>query len=172
LLFAGCRDAGIGGTGEMVVPRETLRDIEGADPGKFAVAPATTVPSTQPSTRASTQPLKDVQLTLEEVRQLALQNNLDLKVDALPPAISKQNLSANEAEFESLSPTSIDYSTFDTPTATSSKGRREQLSASRPACACRCARAARSTGAPFSRSETDNQFRTLNPRTTRTSPRR
>src|SRR4051794_18741486 len=79
LTFAGCRDAGIGGTGEIVVPRETLRDIEGADPGKFAVTPATTVPSTQPSTRASTQPLKDVQLTIEEVRQLALQNNLDLK---------------------------------------------------------------------------------------------
>src|SRR5687767_7604954 len=101
--IAGCRDAGLGGTGEIVVPRETLRDIEASDPADFAVAPPTTAPTTLPNTRpASTQPLQDVRLSIEEVRRLALQNNLDLKVTLFAPSISRENLNAAEAEFESI----------------------------------------------------------------------
>jgi len=163
-LFAGCRDAGIGGTGEMVVPRQTLREIEAVDPANYVVATPSTTPSTQPSTRASTQPLKDVKLTIEEVRRLALQNNLDLKVSLFSPAISKQNLNANEAAFESIFTGSIDYSTFDTPTASELEGSQGNNLRVAPG-----VRIPLRTGgeirldAPFSRSETDNQFSTLNP---------
>src|SRR5688572_27317007 len=86
-IIVGCRDAGIGGTGEVVVPRATLRDIEVSTPSDFSLAPPTTAPTTLPSTRpASTQPLTDVKLTIEEVRRLALQNNLDLRVELFSPA--------------------------------------------------------------------------------------
>jgi len=160
-----CRDAGIGGTGEIVVPRETLREIETSDPADFAVAPPTTAPTTLPSTRpASTQPLKDVKISIEEVRRLALQNNLDLKVTLFAPAISRQNLNVSEADFESLFTASVDYSTFDTPTATQLEGSQGNNVRISPG-----VRVPLRTGgeirldAPFSRSETDNQFSTLNP---------
>jgi outer membrane protein TolC len=167
-LFAGCRDAGIGGTGEIVVSRERLHDIEAINPSDYATAPPpTTVPSTLPtlpSTRSTTQPLKDVKLTLEDVRRLALQNNLDLKVELYSPPISKQNLNATEAEFESLFTTTVDYSTFDQVTSSElegSQGNNENITPGltvplRTGGQIRLA-------APLSRSETDNQFSTLNP---------
>src|SRR5687768_2060571 len=118
-LMTGCRDAGRGGTGEIVVPRATLREIEASNPSDFSVAPPTTAPSTLPNTRpASTQPLEDVKLSIEQARQLALQNNLELKVTLFSPAIARESLNAAEAEFESLFTASADYGTTDQPTAT------------------------------------------------------
>ncbi|MEA2709384.1 MAG: outer membrane protein [Phycisphaerales bacterium] len=164
-LLPGCRDAGRGGTGEIVVPRETLREIESSDPADFALAPPTTAPTTLPSTRpAATQPLRDVKLTIEEVRQLALKNNLDLHVDLFAPAIARENLNAAEAGFESLFTSSIDYSTSDTPTATQLEGSQGKNLRIAPG-----VRVPLRTGgeirfdAPISRSETNNQFSTLNP---------
>ena len=164
---AGCRDAGMGGTGEIVVPHQALREIDMVDPAEFAVAPPTTMPTTMPATlptRATTQPVRDVPLTLAEVRRLALQNNLDLKVELFAPAIARQNLSVAQAEFESLFTTSVDYGTFDTPTATQLEGSQGNNASVRPG-----VRVPLRTGgeirldAPFSRNETDNEFATLNP---------
>ena len=164
--FAGCRDAGIGGTGERVVSREVLRQIETSNLEESAVAPPTTVPTTLPSTRAATttQPLKEVNLTIEEVRRLALQHNLDLTVELYTPAISRENLNAAEAEYEALFTGSVNYSTFDTPTSTELEGSQGNNFSATPGL-----RIPLRTGgeirleAPISRSETDNQFSTLNP---------
>src|ERR1700760_433435 len=56
----GCKDIGRGGTGEMVVPEDVLREIKTVEPENFATTPPTTAPSTMPTTRATTQPLHDV----------------------------------------------------------------------------------------------------------------
>src|SRR5258706_12576026 len=49
-FMTGCfESAGIGGTGEIVVPKERLRDVEPFDPAKMAATqPATTQPATRP----------------------------------------------------------------------------------------------------------------------------
>src|SRR5438552_2875345 len=80
---AGCKDIGQGGTGEMVVPESELREIKTVEPEQFATTPPTTAPSTMPTTRASTQPLRDVPMTVDDVRRLAVQNNLDIKVEVI-----------------------------------------------------------------------------------------
>ena len=75
------------------MPQQTLRRIDPLDERGLA----TTSPTTEPTTRPAPLGAVEVPLTLERVRQLTLQNNLDLKVDLLTPTISKQNLSAEEA---------------------------------------------------------------------------
>src|SRR5688572_571695 len=73
LWLTGCvGDAGTGGTGEYVVPRTTLRDIDGATVGDFAspsTQPAPWIPTTM---RAATQPVEEVRMTIEEARAAAL----------------------------------------------------------------------------------------------------
>ena len=83
----------------MVVPKQQLREIRGMDLNQVAtILPATTEPSTQPAT----QPTTEVTITLDEVRQMALENNLDLKVELLNPTIAQTQVSEEQARFESL----------------------------------------------------------------------
>src|SRR5688500_15724776 len=95
LALAGC-DArlGTGGTGEYVVPQSHLREIRPLDldavsrPRPPETAPTTrgdSAQATQPSTSPASQPAapREVPLTLVEVRRLALENNLDLKIELL-----------------------------------------------------------------------------------------
>src|SRR5205814_2680669 len=89
---AGCRDIGKGGTGEMVVPESTFRDIKTVEPSEFASTPPTTAPSTLPTTRATTQPYKKVSLGIADVRRIALTNNLDLQVELYNPALARESL--------------------------------------------------------------------------------
>src|SRR5690242_14447846 len=116
LLGGGCRDIGRGGTGEMVVPRRTLRQIDASTPddfGRVSLVP----PTTLPSTRATTQPLEKVDLTLADVRELALRNNLDLQVERISPALARESISAEEARYEALFTTGVDYASNDSPSA-------------------------------------------------------
>src|SRR2546423_10120681 len=94
----GCfESAGKGGPGDIVVPREKLQQINNFDPA------AASRPSSRPgaASRPSTAPAQ-VQLTIEECRRFALQNNLDLRVELLNPTIARESLSAEEARFEAL----------------------------------------------------------------------
>src|SRR4051812_31982863 len=92
LVVAGCTfNAGRGGTGELVVPRERLRAVEPAtmeqiesSAPKAAKANLTTLPTTLP---APLQEQREVSLTIEEARRLALENNLDLRVELFEPAV-------------------------------------------------------------------------------------
>jgi len=111
----GCKDIGKGGTGEMVVPESELRDIKTVEPAQFATAPPTTAPSTMPSTRHSDQPLRDVPMTVDDVRRLAVQNNLDIKVQVINPSVSKESLSAEEAAYEWTFNTDAGFSSTDQP---------------------------------------------------------
>jgi outer membrane protein len=91
--------------------------VETVDIGRFATTAPTTRPSTLPSTRALEQPPHEVPLTVEDVRKLSLENNLDLKVELYNPSIARETLNEEEARFEALFTTDASYSSNDTPFA-------------------------------------------------------
>lgn len=96
----------------MEIPGETIHEInvielEEADETE-------TVESKIPA-----QELSEITLSLEECRALALQNNLELRVELIEPTINKEGIKQAEAKFEpSFSGDSI-YSKVDTPTSSS-----------------------------------------------------
>src|SRR5213075_3039605 len=105
IILPGCfQNFGTGGTGERVIPPEQLREIHRTNLDELsAAAPATQHASTQPTTDPTSRPVAErIELSIEQARQWALSNNLDLKVELLNPTIARASLSAEEARFESL----------------------------------------------------------------------
>jgi outer membrane protein len=109
-----------------------------------------------------------VPLTIYEARQLALANNLDLRVELFNPAIAQESVNEEEARYESLFTTTVNYGKSDSPSANSVT---EQLEGNqsnnlniRPGL-----RVPLRTGgtiqleAPIGRSETDSTSALLNP---------
>ena len=118
VIFTGCADdIGRGGTGELVVARPVLREVEAVEPAQFATSQPTTIPSTLPTTRSLPEAAVERPMTISEARQLALQNNLDLRVDLFNPTIVRENINQEEARFESLFTGTIDYAKTDSPSA-------------------------------------------------------
>lgn len=156
LFLTGCgNDAGIGGTGELVIPAQILREVNAFEPAK--------APASQPTAKPTTAPAQ-VELSIEQCRRFALQNNLDLKVDLLNPTIARQSLSAAEAQYETLFVANSSYGTTDAATAstlTSSQSKTVHFDAG--------AQIPLRTGGvinlslPVDRFESNNRFSTLNP---------
>jgi len=67
-------------------------------------------------------PAKEVSLTLEQCRALALEHNLDIKVQLIAPAIAAKKVSEQEARFEAAFFSNLTYSRTDTPTSTTLSG--------------------------------------------------
>jgi len=67
-------------------------------------------------------PASEVNLTLEQCRALTLENNLDIKVQLIAPAIAAQKVSEQEARFEAAFFSNLTYSKTDTPTSTTLSG--------------------------------------------------
>ena len=63
-------------------------------------------------------PPKQLEFTLEQCRALTLENNLDLKVQLISPAIAAEKVSEEEAKFEAAFFTNISYTKTDTPVST------------------------------------------------------
>ncbi|WP_428939396.1 TolC family protein [Fontivita pretiosa] len=161
-----CRDFGTGGTGEIVVPRDRLRTIEQVELADLSSSPPTTMPATLPTTLPATAPAEvpEVAITLEEVRQMALANNLDVQVELLSPTIARESLSEVEAQFESLFRLNSDYGVSDTPTASQLAGSNvKDLSISPGLVLPLRTGGTVQLAVPMSRLETNNQFSTLNP---------
>ncbi len=109
-------------------------------------------------------PPHDMELTIEECRAAALENNLDLKVQLLNPTISKEGITQAEAQFESVFFSNLSWSKTDSPTASTLSGSStESISTDFGV------RVPLRTGGtltfdlPFNSFETDNSFSTLNP---------
>jgi len=62
-------------------------------------------------------PPKELKLNLEQCRALTLENNLDLKVQLISPAIAAEKISEQEAAFEAAFSTNLNFSKTDTPSA-------------------------------------------------------
>jgi len=126
ILHCGCiSHFGTGGTGEIVIADPRLHEVHTLDL-QPATRPATAEPTSQPNTQAATRPTSlpatrpaaQVPISIEQCRQWALQNNLDLRVDLLNPTIARENLSEEEARFESLFTGGIDFSSINSPNVT------------------------------------------------------
>lgn len=117
LLFVsvcGCQDElGTGGTGELIVPNQRLRELE----------PIALSAASQPSTQPATAPAEEA-LSIEQCRQFALQNNLDLKVELLNPTIARTALTAEQARFEAVFFSSVNYASSRTLTGPGTAGPR------------------------------------------------
>jgi len=63
-------------------------------------------------------PPRELELTLEQCRALTMENNLDLKVQLISPAIAAERVSEEEARFEAAFFSNMGYAKTDTPVAT------------------------------------------------------
>ncbi len=110
--LSGCDDDGYY---EFKAPVEKLRQIETLDLDAVKAEVDSKVDINEV-------PPEDVNLTLEYCRALALENNLNIKVQLIAPAIAAQKVSEQEARFESAFFTNLTYSKTDTPVSTTLSG--------------------------------------------------
>jgi len=68
------------------------------------------------------EPPEEMEVTLEQCRALTLENNLDIKVQLINPAIAAERVNQQEAQFESAFSANINYMKTDTPTSTTLTG--------------------------------------------------
>ncbi len=97
---------------EMKVPPEKLRQID-----TLELTASEAEPDKQPDAAAA-EPPEQMDLTLEQCRAWALENNLGLKAELISPVIAAEALSAEEAKFEASFFTNIQYSKTDRPVGT------------------------------------------------------
>jgi outer membrane protein len=144
------------------VPLERLRRIEVAPLDQLA-KPASD-PTQTPPTKDRFVGLATAPLTLEEARASALERNLDLKVQLVNPEIAAENIRQERARFEALFTTRALWSETDSPTASTLASAQQKLGQIEPG-----VRIPLRTGGtanvslPVARTETNNQFSTLNP---------
>ena len=116
ILFAGCEKPAVDGYYyEIRTEPQRLRQIETLDLENMQTEKTS-------RTDANQVPPKQLEITLEQSRALALENNLDLKVQLINPAVAAQKVSEEEARFEWAFFSNISYSKTDTPTSTTLTG--------------------------------------------------
>jgi outer membrane protein TolC len=158
VALPGCKDDfGAGSTGELVVPQHKLHDVEHIEMDRYA--------TTRPATLPTSLPVREsVDLTIEQVRRDALENNLDLKVQLFDPTLAREALNAERAKFEAVFTTDLNYARTDSATASQLNNSQSEFWSLNPAVEIPL----RTGGtirldAPQRRSEVENQFSTLNP---------
>jgi outer membrane protein len=113
-LLSSCEQlSGDGNSCQTRIAPETTRQIETLQLQKAKVqekAPAEVNDVNQA-------PSKELKLTLEQCRALTLENNLDLKVQLINPAIAAERVSEQEAQFEAAFYANSTLSKTDTPVA-------------------------------------------------------
>ncbi|MGB2808686.1 MAG: TolC family protein [Sedimentisphaerales bacterium] len=108
-LLAGCEQMPAGEKYyEIKIPPEKLRHIETLDLTKVEESERTDINEVKV-------PPEELELTLEQCRALAMENNLDLKVQLISPAIAAERVSEEEARFEAAFFSNINYSKTDMP---------------------------------------------------------
>jgi outer membrane protein len=108
-LLAGCEQMPAGEKYyEVKIPPEKLRDIETLELAKAQDCEL-------PDANEVKVPPEELELTLEQCRALAMENNLDLKVQLISPAIAAERVSEEEAKFEAAFFSNINYSKTDMP---------------------------------------------------------
>jgi outer membrane protein len=95
---------------EFFVPQEEVRQIDVIDLEEAAEEKPDTVDVVEPE-------ISELELSLEECRALALENNLDLRVQLINPSIAREGISQEEAKFDATFTGNVNYAKTDTPTA-------------------------------------------------------
>ncbi len=113
ILFAGCDQFSKKDPYAHKIPPEKLRKIE-----TLTLKEATVEEDVRPDINDVNEvPAEELELSLEQCRALTLENNLDLKVQLISPAIAAERVSEEEARFESAFTSNVNYVKQDTPTA-------------------------------------------------------
>lgn len=146
-----------------VVPVETLRSVSTLRLEDYARPADDSAPPLQepPDPFAG---LERLQVTIEQCRAWALQHNMDLQVALVEPTIQQVGLSEEEAKFEAIFRTRMRYSDIDNAVATELENSQAQILDITPGVTIPL----RTGGTiaidlPINRTETNNQFTTLNP---------
>jgi len=151
----------------MVVPVERLRSV-----GTLTLSDYT-APGDEDVTyrRLADDPLSDpyanleqLDVSIEQCRAWTIENNLDLQVSLIDPTIQRERQSEEEAKFESTFFIDTNYFDQDAPTSTELEGSQADFFDLTPGVSIPL----RSGGTavvslPTNRTETNNQFSTLNP---------
>jgi outer membrane protein len=93
---------------DIEVPQAKLRQIETLELEEAE-------PNEAPMADANEAPPAELELSLEQCRALALQNNLQLKADLINPTIAAERLSEEEAKFEASFFANATYNRSDNP---------------------------------------------------------
>ncbi len=108
--------------------------------------------------------LEQVSVSVEQCRAWTLENNLDLRVSLIEPVIAAENVGMEEAAFEAVFFTNMNFSSFDQPTDSTLSGNQFESFSATPGVRVPLRSGGQITlDFPINRSETDNQFTTLNP---------
>lgn len=108
--------------------------------------------------------LEKVPVDIEQARAWTLANNLDLQVALITPTIEREALSGEEAKFESLFRTRVRYNDTDSPTSSTLSNNQAQVFDIVPGVDIPLTTGGTATvELPINRTETNNQFTTLNP---------
>ena len=95
-------------------PKEQTGPIEAFRPEELLLSePTTSKSNTSPETDIT--PPKELPLTLEECRSMALENNLALQAQLIAPSIAEASLRAAEAKFEAAFTTNLGFYRSDLP---------------------------------------------------------
>ena len=112
LLLAGCEQfPGDEDFYEIKIAPGKLRQIETLD-----LEQAEAAENDRPDVNQT--PPKELKFTLEQCRALTLENNLDLKVQLISPAIAAERVDEEQAAFEAAFFSNLTFSKTDTPSAT------------------------------------------------------
>lgn len=170
LLVSGCAGVFDGGEPRVSVDPQRLREIEPLQLADLSKSTQTIEEAREqflksaPGVRRPEDAPVRLELSIEECRALALQHNLDLAVQLLDPTIARENITQEEARFESLFFANVRSSVFDQPTDTSLSG--SNIKTLNGDVGVRIPLRTGGTitlNLPVNRTETDNQFATLNP---------
>lgn len=145
-------------------PVQRLSHIDAPDAAGFRRAVAPTATNTADLAKARFANLATLPLSIEEARASALSNNLDLKVAVLDPAIAREGLTREEARFEAAFTLQAGYQNLDSPTASQLASAQSTGLSLTPGVTIPLRTGGTATiELPFTKSDTDNSFATLNP---------
>jgi len=120
-FIAGCPlFSGYGDLGAVQIAPEKLQTIEPLELKKAKV-------ETEEPSEVKETPPSEIELTLEQYRAMALENNLELKAQLINPAIAAERVSEEEAKFEASFFTNVFYDKVNSP----SVGLYDQIAGSR-----------------------------------------
>lgn len=142
---------------------ETLRTVATLRLEDRARPPEEPKPITEPP-KDPYEGMEKLEVSIEQCRAWALQNNLDLQVALIDPTIQHEALSAEEAKFEAVFRTTANYNNLDNAVSSTLQSGQAQILDITPGVTIPLRNGSTVTvQLPLNRTETNNSFTTLNP---------
>lgn len=114
LMLGGCQQPPGTQFYKMNAPTKQTHTIEEFELEKYRTQPQPEIPSVL---ELPEEPLEKLDLALDQCRALALENNLDLKVQLMNPTIEQEDINFERAQFEPFFSSNFIYNKTDQPVA-------------------------------------------------------